>query len=255
MWLRKEKIIFEAESSGMRIQVIDKMERREMRFGNNVVQSAISKACPDFLLLSYTRHMMLGFVLNPDAERILHIGLGAGNIPRFIHKHFPDSVQKVIEPSPEVIEAAHQYFNLPRDERISFLIGDGFAKMSRCEENYDLIFSDAFGAEGTPDHLNTSEFFSLLQSSLNPGGWVVGNVWTSNMPLEEQIEKWQDAFEVVLQAPVPIMGNVVLFGGNSSSPLKKHTLHQTARVLQKRVPLKFADFLEYLEPIQDSQIV
>ena len=255
MWFKKEKIIYETESLGMRIQVIDKMERREMRFGNNVVQSAISKACPDFLLLSYTRHMMLGFVLRPEASRILHIGLGAGNIPRFIHKHFPDTVQDVIEKSPEVIEAAHRYFNLPKDERIDFLVGDGFATMGTCEKEYDLIFSDAFEAEGTPEHLNTSEFFTLLRNSLKPDGWVVGNVWTSNIPLEEQIKKWQESFEVVLQAPVPVMGNVVLFGGTAKAPLKKHTLQQTARVLQQKIPLKFVDFLEYLKPIQDSQIV
>ncbi len=252
MWFQKEKIIYETESLGMRVQVIDKMERREMRFGNKVVQSAISKACPDFLLLSYTRHMMLGLVLRPEAEQILHIGLGAGNIPRFIHKHFPETVQDVIELNPEVIEAAHRYFNLPRDKRIAFLVGDAFSTMSTCEKKYDLIFSDAFEAEGTPEHLNTSEFFDLLRSRLKPGGWVVANAWTSKIPLEKQIKQWQESFEVVLQAPVPVMGNVVFFGGNT--PLKKHTLQQTARALQQKIPLKFVDFLEYLEATQDPQI-
>ena len=253
MWFKKEKIVFETESLGMRIQVIDKLERREMRFGNRVVQSALSKACPDFLLLSYTRHMMLGFVLHPQAERMLHIGLGAGNIARFIHKHFPHAHQDVIEQSPEVIQIAQHYFNLPDDERIRFLVGDGFATMATCEQEYDLIFSDAFEAAGTPEHLNTSEFFTMLRKRLKPGGWVVGNVWTSNMALEEQIKKWQEAFEIVLQAPVPVMGNLILFGGTTQTPVQRQALEKTARLLQQTIPLKFGDFLKFLKATEDSQ--
>lgn len=248
MWLKKEKVIFQTESLGVPIQVIDKIGRRELKFGNHVVQSAVSKASPDFLLLSYTRHMMLGLVLRSQIDHLLHIGLGAGNIPRFLHKHFSQVTQDAMEISPEVIAIAHQYFNLPQD-RIHFIIGDGFESMANCQKDYDLIFLDAFIAEGTPKHLTTSEFFRLLRQRLKPGGWVVGNVWTSELDLYQQIENWQAVFDVVWKAPVPVMGNVILFGGNASPAFDKLALKQKARALQQKIPLKFLDFLQYLEPI------
>ncbi|MBF0288232.1 MAG: fused MFS/spermidine synthase [SAR324 cluster bacterium] len=255
MWFTKEKIVFETESLGMPVQVVDKMERRELRFGNHVVQSAISKACPDYLLLSYTRHMMLGAVLCPGMKNVLHIGLGAGNLPRFLYKYFPNAHQDIIEKSPEVISIAQQYFKFPQDDQLCFHVGDGMEIMQSLEKQYDLIFLDAFEATGSPAHLTTIEFFQLLRNSLKPDGWLVGNVWTSNINLQDQIQIWQGAFATVFQAPVPIMGNVILFGCNSSITFQKKIFLKTARSLQKIIPLKFVRLLEFLEPVDPDNIL
>ena len=254
MWLKKkDKIIFETKSMGMQIQVIDRMERRELKFGNHVVQSAFSKTNPDFLLLSYTQYMTIGLVLCASSEMFLHIGLGAGNIPRFIHKHYPWVYQEVIELNPEVISVAYRYFNLPRNERIRVLVGDGFSIMASCKKKYDLIFLDAFQADGTPSHLNTIEFFRRLSRNLKPGGWVVGNLWTSQEEFSDKIKKWQEVFEVVWEAPVPIMGNVILFGANQKHPFDQAMLQKKAQVIQQQIPLKFFDFLKNLVPVQPSE--
>ncbi len=254
MWFTKEKIVFETESLGMQVQVVDKMERRELRFGNHVVQSAISKTCPDYLLLSYTRHMMLGVVLYPEMQNILHIGLGAGNLPRFLYKYFPHIHQDIIELSPEVISIAQQYFRFPQDEQLHFYVGDGLEIMTGLNKQYDMIFLDAFEATGSPAHLTTDEFFHLLHNGLKPDGWLVGNVWTSNINLQDQIQIWQDAFATVFQAPVPIMGNVILFGCPTRIAFQKNVFLQTARSLQKIIPLKFVRLLEFLEPIDPDSI-
>jgi len=96
MWkTNNEHVVFETEFQGEIIQVVEKNDRREMRFGNKVIQSAISLVNPDYLLLKYTRYMMLGLVLKPEVKSILHIGLGAGNLPRFIHNYFPDVFRRL----------------------------------------------------------------------------------------------------------------------------------------------------------------
>ena len=247
--MKNEKIIFETESMGMRIQVIDRMERRELKFGNHIIQSAISKANPDYLLLSYTQYMTLGLIFCASPEMILHIGLGAGNIPRFIHKHYPSAFQDVIELNPEVISVAYRYFDLPQNKRIRLVVGDGFSTMVSCKNEYDLIFLDAFQAEGAPSHLNTIEFFRHLSRKLKPGGWVVGNLWTSHENISEKIKKWQGVFETVWKAPVPVMGNVILYGENQKRIFDRSLLQEKALVIQQCIPLKFLDFLNNLEPV------
>ena len=245
---KKGEVIFQTKSLGTTIQVVDKLEYRELRFGNHVVQSAVSKTTPDFLLLSYTRYMMLGLLLRSPLEDLLHIGLGAGNLPRFLHKHFPHVWQEVLELNPQVVAVARQYFNLPHD-RIVVRIGDGLEGMVECEKNYDLIFLDAFEPEGAPAHLLTPPFFQRLHQHLKPGGWVVGNAWTANADLSEQMKTWQEVFEIVWKAPVPAVGNVIFFGGNTPQPFDKKALEQKARNLQEKIPLKFLTFLKSLEPV------
>lgn len=242
------EVIFQTEALGTLIQVTETAETRELKFGNHVVQSAIAKAKPDLLLLSYTRYMMLGLLLGAPMENLLHIGLGAGNIPRFLHKHFPHVWQDVIELNPEVVAVARQYFNLPQ-ERIAVQIGDGLECLAACEKSYDLIFLDAFQAEGAPAHLSQIPFLRLLHGHLQSGGWVVGNAWTATDDLSKQIEVWQEVFEVVWKAPVPVMGNVILFGGNTPQPFDRKSLKQKARIFQKDIPLKFLEFLKDLEPV------
>lgn len=249
MWFQSEKIIFEIESEGETIQVLDNQDRRELRFGNDVVQSAMSKACPDYLLLSYTRQMTLTFLFRQHNKNILHIGLGAGNLPRFIHKHFPQAHQDVIENNPDVVKIAQDHFAFPQDDRVTVHIGDGLETVLACEKKFDLIFLDAFGPEGSPEHLNTVEFFEHLRDLLKPRGWLVGNLWTNSISSQEQLARWQMAFDTVWKAPVPTMGNMVTFGCNARLEWDYLRLRNNAKQLQQVIPLKFVKMLGFLEPV------
>ena len=79
---RYDKILFEKQSGEQLVQVVQRDDRRELRFGNHITQSATSLENPDFLQLDYTRAMMAAFLFAPKPTRILHIGLGAGSVPR-----------------------------------------------------------------------------------------------------------------------------------------------------------------------------
>ena len=82
---------------------------------------------------------------------------------------------------------------------------------------------------------------------------MVGNLWTSQEKFSDKIKKWQEVFEVVWEAPVPIMGNVILFGANQKLPFDRAMLQKKARVIQQQIPLKFFDFLKNLVPVQPSE--
>ena len=53
-----EEILYEVESMGIPIQVIDKTNVRHLRFGNSIRQSSINKKSPFKLQTKYTRDMM-----------------------------------------------------------------------------------------------------------------------------------------------------------------------------------------------------
>ena len=234
-----ERIVFETTSVGMRIQVIDKFDQRELRFGNRVVQSAVSLLNPDHLLLRYTQYMMLGLVLKPDTASVLHIGLGAGNLARFIHSNFPQISQHIVEKSDVVVSVAHRFFDLPEDPRIQISIADGEEWAKRCEKQYDLILLDAFEADGTPEHLRTKKFLKTLRSCLSPDGWIIGNVWSSAEPYPKQLDRWKQVFENVLYAPNEPIANVVVFGGNTNEVPNLRQSSRYARDLESTVPLNF----------------
>ncbi|MEZ7974547.1 MAG: hypothetical protein QMC48_05945, partial [SAR324 cluster bacterium] len=52
---KQERLIWESEDSGVTVQVWEKEDRRELRFGNHIMQSVYSKIRPDHLVLPYSR--------------------------------------------------------------------------------------------------------------------------------------------------------------------------------------------------------
>ena len=67
--------------------------------------------------------MVLGLIFCPEPKSALHFGLGGGSIPRWLHIHFPELQQIVIEKNSSVIEAAQRYFEFPVDKRIELFMG------------------------------------------------------------------------------------------------------------------------------------
>ncbi len=257
LWPAKEKILYETESLDTTIQVVEKGSRRELRFGNKVVQSAKSLSMHDHLLLAYTRFMMLGLLLNPQPRHVLHVGLGAGNIPRFLFEHFPLVQQDVVELHPPMTEIAHQYFGLPRHDSIRVHTSDALQWVAHHQDQqYDLIFLDAFEAQGMPEHLTTRTFLSLLHDRLKEGGWVVGNVWTGSRSLSRQLRFWDTVFEAIFLAPVPTMGNAIIFGGKADeNAVDKIKLKQIARNFQKSMPLQLVEMLRHLEHLDRTRML
>ena len=121
---KTERLLWENEDSGLKVQVWEKHDRREMRFGNHIMQSVFSRINANHLVLPYSRFMVLGLIFCPEPKSALHFGLGGGSIPRWLHRHFPDLQQIVIEKNSSVIEAAKRYFEFPVDKRMRVIHGD-----------------------------------------------------------------------------------------------------------------------------------
>jgi spermidine synthase len=172
---RGSATVFQKDTLYHRLRVVDRDGLRTLYF-NRMRQSAMALADPDRLELGYARAMTLGLAFQPEAERILFIGLGGGSLPRWVHRRLPRAEMDVAELDPEVVQVARRFFAVPEDPRLRLHELDGRVFVRKTTRDYDLVFLDAYFADALPFHLLTVEFFRELKTRLRPGGGVVLNL-------------------------------------------------------------------------------
>jgi len=207
-----EEILYEVESMGIPIQVIDKTNVRHLRFGNSIRQSSINKTHPFKLQTKYTRDMAIVFDYYRNIpETILVLGLGAGTIPSYLYHRFPKTKIYVVEILPELKEIASDYFSMPRDERLEIVIGDAYDYVMKTQIQFDLIFMDVFSKNAIPKKFCTEEFYSGLSKLTSTAGYVAFNTWIDSSSYGNYIRKLKKAFGTVIEQCVPKSGNHVAF--------------------------------------------
>ncbi len=244
-----EKPVYEKTVDGVPIQVIDRGEQRELRFGNHITQSARSLTAPDVLVLDYTRAMMAGLLFVPKPGDVLHFGLGGGSLPSYLHRHLPEVRQWVVELNPGVVEVAYRYFDLPISPRLQVITQDGAEYLRQDLRRYALIFLDAFHANGAAPHMHTGTAFRLLRERLEPGGWLVVNAWGSDHEKLVLVrEALQATFPVLHSLSVRADSNVIFIAGAQPRQPTLSQLKRRVSWLSGQFPLDFAALLERLRP-------
>ena len=246
---RSERLIWENENLGEVVQVWEKEGRRELRFGNHIMQSVFSTVNAEYLVLPYTRFMLLGLLFCPNPKTVLHVGLGGGSIARWLHREFPLLQQTIIEINSGVVEAAQLFFDLPQDDRLRIFQGDATEIIPTLTEKFDLIFLDAYTDFDRPEEVKGVEFLKNLSGCINFSGWLVGNAWTMTGDFMEQCEIWNSTFAQVLQASANQKGNVILFGSQIQHLPEKKKFEVTAKMLNKHYGLDFQRMLAKVQAV------
>jgi len=158
-----------------RLLVVDDENSRYLRFDSSF-QSGMYLDDPVRTRFLYSDYLHLGLAYNPNAKRILVVGLGGGSTQKRLFRDFGDVEITTVELDPEVVETAYRWFELPRDPRVVVEVDDGRRFLQRNDDRYDVIMVDAFYADGVPFHLTTLEFVELMRDRLTPGGVVATNV-------------------------------------------------------------------------------
>jgi spermidine synthase len=158
-----------------RLVVADDNESRYMRFDSSF-QSGMYLKDPFRTRFRYTDYLDLGLAYNPDARRVLFVGLGGGSAPKRMWRDFPRLDLHVVELDPDVVTAARRWFALPQDQRLQVDVEDGRRWLARNDGRWDVIVIDAFYSDSVPFHLTTVEFLELARTRLAPGGVIVSNI-------------------------------------------------------------------------------
>ena len=206
---------------------------RHTRRSIEEVQSRLDPTHPLRLLSPYTQAMMLALLWCRQPQRILLIGLGGGRLQLVLHHLLEDARLATVELDPLVLEVARRFFGFLPDERQCVSLADGraFLREESAHAQYDLIFLDAYQAEGVPSHMLTLEFYAECRARLCPNGLVVANLHSSTPVYDASRTTFAAAFRYTTAFSVS-SGNVVVLG-SEETPLDPRALRKQARMVEE----------------------
>lgn len=198
------------------IDISEEAGVRYLHFGSEWVQGAMRIRRPNALELNYTREMMAGLLLRDAADwpqSALLIGLGAGSLAKFIHRHLPQTTMTVVEIDARVVDAARQFFRLPEDDaRLSTVVADGVDFVAECRGRFDLILVDGFDRNARAGALDTATFYAGCRARLSDSGLLSVNLFGRSRGFKASLARITDAFAGrALAFPSCDSGNVIAF--------------------------------------------
>lgn len=205
------------------IQISEEAGVRYLHFSSDWVQGAMRVARPWALELDYTREMMACLLLHPEPEwprNALLIGLGAGSLTKFLHRHRPAARITVAEIEPAVVAAARQYFKLPEaDARFNIVIAEGAEFVANAKKRWDLILVDGYDEDARTGMLDTLPFYAAARARLSEQGLLVTNLLSKRRDFRDSVARLRQAFDDrALAFPSCDSGNAVAFAA-SGEPL------------------------------------
>jgi len=210
---------------------------RYLHFGSHWIQGAMRLRRTHGLELEYTRDMMFPLLLEHARwpERVLQIGLGAGSITKFLHRHRPQAQLVVVEIDARVVATAQAHFRLPSDPpRLAIEITDGAAYVAHPGPPFDWIVVDGFNARGLAGALDTRAFYRHCRDRLAPDGILVTNLLRRTRGCEASVERLQEVFDGrVLALPACASGNTIVIAATvARRALDRQALGAAASALQ-----------------------
>ena len=231
-----------------RLSVADDETTRYLRFDNSY-QSGMIINRPFATAFEYADFFHLLRAYNPNARRVLFIGLGGGSSPKRLWRDFPDLQLQAVELDPVVVDVAYRFFELPRDDRLQVAVEDGRRYLDDNGGRYDAVLIDAFFADAIPFHLFTTEFMELARSRLNPGGVImtnaIGSIAGARSRLFRSVYRtYRAVFPTVLVHPVILGGdeddtavrNLILVATEGAAPAKPFLVDRWNEI-RSRYPL------------------
>jgi len=248
----KEGLLYEGQTmSGLTEVTQDVDGIRILRFGQHGPrQSVVKKGDLDYLGLPYARSAMIGLAFTEKLNRILVLGLGAGNIPMFLRKYYSDVLIDVVDIDPQIIVLAKQYFNFLEDDLLQAHIQDGRVFIENTQKPYDLVFLDAYTAAGIPKHFVTKEFLLSLKKALKPSGAIVTNMWSTpkvNPLYKSMLRTYQEVFHEVYTLRVPAAGNKIVIALPKFNGVPLNNIVERAQEISSQKLLSF-DLSQVLQP-------
>lgn len=180
---------------------------RTLEFQPGMVQSEMSLADPDRLVLSYARAMMCFVLFQPRPAHIVMVGLGGGSLAKFCHRYLPHSRITVIELRADVIALREQFAVPPDDERLRVVHADASRHMATLRGTADVLLVDGFDEDGLPPALGSAAFYADCRRALRPGGVLVANVFSYDSQYPAVLRRLRACFQQRVGSFHGIAGN------------------------------------------------
>ncbi|MCX6986200.1 MAG: fused MFS/spermidine synthase [Lentisphaerae bacterium] len=246
----KRNVLFEKQTQYFLVTVEeDSKGWRHMVFNPNKGSQGIwNLTSPDELISNYCRFTAIFLpAIDHPPKRALFIGLGAGIVPRFLRKQFPETIIDIVEIDGDIPGIAENYFGFETDEKMNISIGDGRDFINRTKEKYDIVFIDAYSATNIPFQLTTAEFYRKVRDSLSPSGIMTANIANLGKPkfISSELKTVMDVFPNLVVFVCVNRSNYILFAPVNrkldNSELKAKSLKIE---VEKNLDLKMCDMID-----------
>lgn len=229
-------------------RIIEDAEYVLMEFNGRSIQAKMYKPEPNFMVLAYTRVMMWSLLLTTRLNDVGVIGLGGGAIPKWLWHYFPGVQLQIAEPDERVIALAHRFKMPENDQRFNIVAQCGAAFAQQHQQAFDLLFVDAFDADGVPEKLQTKQFYSDIKHALKPAGIAVFNLHNENGDCVNLIH---EVFAGNLCWIVnPFNSQPVVFAQSERKIIDRAALTVRAQSLETQTDSEFQPALPLFSPLQ-----
>lgn len=128
------------------------------------------------------------------AQNILLLGVGLGSIVRLLKKHPTIKEISAVDIDPAIIQLAQKYWpDTDAEFQTSFYAEDAIQWLRNhpSKVKYDLILSDIFIDDQTPENMLTHQYLSLLKDRLSTKGLLI----YSKLQFTEEHKKANQLFD------------------------------------------------------------
>ena len=187
---------------------------RYLHFNSVWVQGAMRIKKPSDLVLAYTQLMMAWLLfLEPSPKDTLgFLGLGAGALLRFAHKH-TTSALATAEWNPAVTAICRAYFRLPESARSTIDHTDAALWVRQTENigRFRALMVDLYDADALGPVRDSLGFYQDCYHALDDVGVMTVNLFGNHSSFEPNRQRIREAFEGrVLELPEIDEGNRVM---------------------------------------------
>jgi spermidine synthase len=235
----KEDVLFEKNSLYQFIKVVELKElghRYVQNTNRKLKQGGIDLNAPDRLLFEYTQLSFVALpLLNREPKDVLFVGLGAGVMPRYFQRYYPDANIDSVEIDPDIYEVAKKYFLYENKGSMNVYIDDGRIFVKKAKKKYDIIFLDAYQGGHIPFHLTTREFLKEVKRILKDDGIVVSNILAEkrNKFFYSMIKTYMTEFPHLYCFQGITSGNFVFFTSRNKEKVEKMNVWTNAQKIQE----------------------
>ena len=108
------------------------------------MHSRFKQGDPTYLGLSYAPLVTTGFCFPEKLNKVLLLGLGAGDFLGYLKNYFPAVEVDAVEINPAMIDIGKKFREADMKGIANYHCRDGFDYVDEIKEHYDLIFCDMY---------------------------------------------------------------------------------------------------------------
>ena len=244
----KGKQLHSRHSPFHNIEISQQGNLRLLHTDHQTVQSALNVDHPEQMPLPYMHAMMAGLLFQTPPKTCLLLGLGGGDLVRYLHHHLPACHVTAVEQDAQMVHISHQYFQRPRADNIAIHVDDAGEFIKQYQHPTDLLLIDLYG-DKLPPLLDTAAFYDECHRALSSAGILAINLLTSDAEeFKSIVWKIRRRFkQQTLCLSVPQYSNTVVIAFKQRpTTLSRASLSNKTASLRETFGLDFEGLIENL---------